>query len=85
MGINIEEEFHSWFDEIKEFADDLNIPISVPRIISRQVHRANAPADTEESYYRINVMIPFLDHINSEMQARFGPIHQTKNKLLGLI
>lgn len=30
-------------------------------------------------------MIPFLDHITSELETRFGPIHQTKIKLLGLI
>ena len=30
-------------------------------------------------------MMPFLDHITNEMQARFGPIHQTKVKVLGLV
>lgn len=30
-------------------------------------------------------MIPFLDNITSELDERFGPIHQTKVKLLGLI
>ena len=29
--------------------------------------------------------MPFLDHITNEMQARFGPIHQTKVKVLGLV
>ena len=38
-----------------------------------------------ESYYRRKVMVPFLDHITSESEERFGPIHQTKVKLLGLI
>ena len=30
-------------------------------------------------------MVPFLDHITSELEERFGPIHQTKVKLLGLV
>ena len=30
-------------------------------------------------------MIPFLDHITTEMETRFGPIHQQKIKLLGLV
>ena len=30
-------------------------------------------------------MMPFLDHITNEMQARFAPIHQTKVKVLGLV
>ncbi|ORU94881.1 MAG: hypothetical protein A6F71_09870 [Cycloclasticus sp. symbiont of Poecilosclerida sp. M] len=85
LRVNCEEEFHSWFAEIKEFAEKQNTPIRAPRIVSRQVHRDNIPADTPEAYYRRNLLLPFLDHICSEMQARFGPIHQTKIKLLGLI
>ena len=80
---NCEKEFHSWFSEIKSFADDFNVPVSTPRISSRQVHRVNVTADSPETYYRRSVMIPFLDHIMTQLQARFGPIHQTKIKLLG--
>ena len=85
LKINCDEEFHSRFDEIKDFANKLSIPVTTPRISSRQVHRANVPADSPEVYYRRNVMIPFLDHLSSEMQSRFGPVQQTKIKLLGLI
>ena len=84
LKTNCEEEFHSWFDEIKILADDLTIPVCTPRTAVRQVHRANVPADSPEVYYR-SVMMPFLDHITNEMQARFGPIHQTKVKVLGLV
>ena len=59
--------------------------MSTPQTAVRQMHRANAPADSPEAYYRRNIMMPFLDHITNEMQARFGPIHQTKVKLLGLV
>ena len=84
---NCEEEFHLWFNEMTTLADKLNISVSIPRIASRQVHRyrSNAPADSPESYYRQNIMIPFLDHITMELEERFGPIHQNKVKLLGLI
>ena len=85
LKTNCEAKFHYWFDEIKAFADELNIPVGVPRTSLRQIHRANAPADSPETYYHRNVMIPFLDHISSEMQARFGPIQQTKIKMVGLI
>ena len=63
----------------------LSVPISIPRIASRQVHRANIPADSPEVYYRRNIMRPFLDHVTSEMDSRFGSVHQTKIKLLCLI
>ena len=81
---NCEEEFTVWYSVIKSLADDLNIPVTTPRIASRQVHRANVPAESPETYYRRN-MIPFLDHITTELESRFGPVHQTKIKLLGLI
>ena len=85
LKTNCEEEFHQWFIEITTLANELNISVSTPRITCRQVHRSNTPADSPESYYRRNIMVPFLDHITSELEERFGPIHQTKVKLLGLV
>ena len=85
MKINCEVEFHEWFEEIKSLADDFNITVCAPRTAARQDHRENAPADCPEVYYRRNLMIPFLDHITTELENRFGPIHQTMVKLLGLV
>ncbi len=85
MKINCEEEFHLWFSEVKTLANKLHISISTPRIAARQIHRGNVPAEDPEAYYRRNVMIPFIDHITAQLEDRFGTIHQTKVKLLGLI
>ena len=85
LKVNCKEELHQWFSEMKTMADELNIPVSIPRIAARQVHRSNIPADSPEVYYRRYLMTPFLDHITSELKERFGPIHKTKIKLLGLI
>lgn len=85
LKINCEEEFHLWYCEIKTLADELSIPITTPRIAARQVHRSNIPADSPEVYYRRNLVISFLDHIVKQLTERFGPIQQTKVKLLGLI
>ena len=82
---NCEEEFHLWFGEMTTLAEKLNISASTPQIVPREVHRSNAPADTPKCYYRRNIMLPFLDHITTELEGRFGPIHQTKVKLLGLM
>ena len=84
LRTNCEEEFHSWFNEISTFAESLSIPVSTPRTTSRQLHRANIAADSPEVYYRRNIMVPFLDHITTEMETRFGPVHQTKIKPLAL-
>lgn len=43
LKVNCEEEFHSWFDETKAFAGDLDIQVSTPRVASRQAHRSNVP------------------------------------------
>ena len=85
LKINCEEEFYLWYCEIKTLGDGLKIPIATPRIAARQVHRSNIPADSPEAYYRRNLMIPFLDHIITELTERFGQIQQTKVKLLGLV
>jgi len=68
-----------------KFAQLLDVAVSVPRVVTRQVHRSNIPADNPEDYYRKNIMIPFLDHILVEMRDRFSSVHQQKVKLLGLI
>ena len=85
LKTNCEEEFHSWFEEIKTFADSLNTTVSTPRLASRQAHRSNVPAESPEVYYRRNIMLPFLNCLTSEIEARFGSIHQTKIKLLCLV
>ena len=48
LKVNCEEEFHQWFSEMKTMADELNIPVSIPRIAARQVHRSNIPANSPE-------------------------------------
>ena len=85
LKTNCKEKFHLWFNEVKTLADELDIAVSTPRTTARQVHCANIPADSLEEYYQRNLMIPFLDHITTELEGRFGPIHQTKVKLLSLI
>lgn len=86
LKTNCEEEFHLWYTEILTLADKFDIIISTPRTASRQAHRSNIPADTVEAYYRRNLVVPFLDHITTELTTRFiGSNQQTKVKLLGLI
>lgn len=83
--INCEIEFHAWYSEIVTLAESQNITVSTPRIAQRQAHRANVPAETPEIYYRRNVMLPFLDHILSEMDTRFNELHKKIVKLLVLV
>ena len=48
-----------------------NIAISSPRISRHQQHRANQPTESVEEYFKVSVVIPFLDHLSSELSCRF--------------
>ena len=52
---------------------------------TRQQHRSNAPAETSEQYYRRNCVVPFLDHIVSDLESRFSPLAVKAASLLGLV
>ena len=54
LKVKCDDEFHVWFEETKNLADELCIQVSTPRIASRQTHRSNIPADSPEAYYRRN-------------------------------
>ncbi|CAH1113694.1 unnamed protein product [Psylliodes chrysocephalus] len=66
--------FQQLFDEAKELAEQLNVEIKCPRLVSRQVHRANnQPAQLAEEYFRRSVYIPLLDSIINDLQERLSP------------
>ena len=67
---NIEKDFHDWFMDASRIGSELGIVRTVPRLSGRQQHRANAGPDPEV-YYRINVAIPFLDHMEQVLNYRF--------------
>ena len=45
----------------------------VARTCSKQTLRANSEIQDPEEYYRIALIISFLDHILSELDNRFNP------------
>ena len=70
---NIRNNFRAHFDAIYdlavEMAENVGIVPTAPRTTGRQLHRANAPAVDPKEYYRVNVAVPFLDHIISELDG----------------
>ncbi|CAG7732870.1 unnamed protein product, partial [Allacma fusca] len=56
----------------EELAAFAKTTISLPRSALKQSHRSNFPANTAEEYYRHSVYDPFLSHIISELEERFG-------------
>ena len=64
MCPNIDKEFQDWFKEPKKIVNEVGADIRVPRYSARQQHRPNTLAGTPVQYFKLNVGIPFLDHID---------------------
>ena len=62
---NIVSQFRVIYEQAERMANAVNTNISRPRNCRRQIHRPNAEVEGAEDWYRINVAIPFLDHIIS--------------------
>jgi len=69
---NVEEEFSKIFKEACQIAQDLNVEISLPRIVQKQRNRPNAPSGSAEEHYRRNIFIPVLDWILEDIASRFS-------------
>ena len=66
------------FDDVQTTS---GMPIEIPRLTSRQIHRNNAPADSPLEHFRRNMFYPFVDTCISQLQQRFAP-HCLKASLL---
>ena len=82
---NVEEQFKTIFTEAERIANTLHVAASIPRTVSRQVHRSNTPASSPEEYFRTTLGIVLLDKIITEMEVRFNDFNQKSAKLLFLV
>jgi hypothetical protein len=55
--------------------------LTAPRTTNRQKGRCNTPVETTETYYKRNVYYPFIDHVISELAARFSNHHEKIDNL----
>lgn len=66
MRQNVEHEFKSIFDGATKAAEFFDTMIELPR------RRGNmSTLNDPESFYRVQVCVPFLDYLNSQLKARF--------------
>jgi len=56
----------------RPLADKLGIELVLPRICSRQTHRANTAGLDFQSHYRTRLYIPYLDSLVSSLTSRFS-------------
>ncbi|XP_037553231.1 52 kDa repressor of the inhibitor of the protein kinase isoform X2 [Nematolebias whitei] len=66
-------------------ADKVGVTPCKPRITKRQQHRSNIPSEDVFSHYRLNLAIPFLEHIITNLEAQFSSLSATASSLLGLV
>ncbi len=68
---NINIEFHKVYLQAERMDESVNVDPSKPRSCARQCNRPNATAENIEDWHRINVALPFIDHIITELNSHF--------------
>ncbi len=76
---NINNEFHKVYLQAERMGESVNVDPSKPRSCARQHNRPNAAAENIEDWYRINVAIPFIDHIITQLDSQFSGLAKTVN------
>ena len=78
--------YHScWFKEACNIAGLVDATVKHPRLCGRQIYRDNNPANDTSEYFKVNVSIPFLDHLLQELSFRFSDKNSVVIKGLSLI
>ncbi|XP_019643005.1 PREDICTED: 52 kDa repressor of the inhibitor of the protein kinase-like [Branchiostoma belcheri] len=81
----VEKGFDHIYQHSVRMAEKVGSAAEMPRIASRQQHRANAQAATPQQYYQRNTVIPFLDHIITSLNDRFAASAKIATSLIGLV
>ena len=68
----VEERFSQVFKEVQELFKILGVEVTMPRVVKRQMNRSNLPATDAKEYYKINVFVPLLDHVITDLKDRFS-------------
>lgn len=82
---NIDGHFNYVYNVAVDMAASIAVAPHLHRVAARQQHRPNAPAASPRDYYIINLGVPFLDHIMSQLDERFSGITVKATQLLGLV
>jgi hypothetical protein len=68
---NSEYKFKSIFEEAKSIAEEMDVEIRIPRITAVQQNRANVRMTDPMDFFRVNIYLPYLDFLISELDVRF--------------
>ena len=73
---NVDERFAAAYRSAAELGSKSGTEPTIPRLCGRQTQRTNIPAADPETYYRLGIYIPFLDHLMEGLSDRFGAAQQ---------
>ena len=81
----ISNEFNKVYQQAETMGASINVDPSRPRSCARQRNRPNIATDSIEDWYKVNVAIPFIDHIIAELDSQFSQLANTASQLLCLV
>ena len=61
----MDEKFAHVYKHAVRVARNVNVDPTMPRVVGRQIHRCNAPADNPEQYYQRNVAVPLINPLDT--------------------
>ncbi len=73
---NVDSYHSKWFETISAMCSEVGTVPAMPRICSRQRHRASTPAINPSEYYKRTITIPIVDHL-LELDRRFTSHQKT--------
>ena len=62
-----------------------DILTTLPRICQRQQHRSNLHCSDPKEYFKVAILVPFLDHLISDLTERFSQHIQKVTRLRALL
>ena len=71
----IDECHETWYNEAVALASTVDSAPTKSRTTKKQQHRENYDTQDVISYYRQSLTIPFLDHLEGQLNARFSDSH----------
>ena len=80
---SIDRYFSSLYDFAFSLANKVGAAIRKPRTCAKQLNRSSICVSDTKAYYKVNVMVPFIDHLIMEMSTRFSK--QNCNAMKGFV
>ena len=80
-----DDEVAEWYEQAILLGESVGSEPRVWWITGRQQHRENVDSSTPEEYYRRSVILPFLDHLITDMKARFNSTATAASQRLSLV